>query len=241
MKQELTQSARPSNRYPLVLLGLLLLLVVWSGIGPQRRFDWLVDNSLGLLLLVLVVATGRYFRLSNLSYTLIFVFLAAHVIGTHWTYSKTPFGFTLARWLGETERNHYDRLIHFLFGLCFAYPVREVCIRIAAMRGFWGLYVPFDVTLALSALFEVLEMLLAVSIGGDAGIDYLGAQGDIWDAQKDMLLAGLGALLTMAATFAVNWIYNPGWRQEWWASFAIKGNQPLGEVRLRELTRESPE
>ena len=227
--------ANPGKRYPLVLLGLLLAILIWSGIAPHSRFDWLIDNSLGLVLLVLVVLSGRYFRLSNLSYTTIFVFMAAHVIGSHWSYQQTPFGFTLARWLGETERNHYDRLIHFLFGLCFAYPIREVCHRIADMRGFWGLYIPFDVTLALSALFEVLEMALALAIGGDQGIDYIGSQGDVWDAQKDMLLAGLGALLVMIATFLVNWVYNPTWRQEWRASFTIKSQRPMGEVRLGEL------
>jgi putative membrane protein len=223
------------NRYPLVLLGILAVLTVWSGIAPKSRFDWLVDNSLGLALLVIVVLSGRYFRLSNLSYTAMFVFMALHVIGTHWTYSETPIGYPLARLFGNTERNHYDRLIHFAFGLCFAYPVREICLRIADMRGFWGLYVPFDMTLALSALFEVLEMGLALAIGGDAGTDYIGSQGDVWDAQKDMLLAGIGALIAMTATFVVNWRFNPRWRREWRESFRIKSEQPLGEVKLREM------
>ena len=226
----------PGLRYPLLLLGLLLLVLLWSGLGPDSRFDWFVDNALGLVLLVLVVVSGLYFRLSNISYTAIFVFMALHVIGSHWTYQETPFGFTLAGWFGNTERNHYDRLVHFAFGLCFFYPVREVCLRIADMRGFWGLYVPFDVTMALSALFEILEMGLAVAIGGDEGINYIGSQGDPWDAQKDMMLAGLGALIAMIATFGVNWAYNPGWRQEWRKSFTIKGRDPLGEVRIREMT-----
>jgi putative membrane protein len=222
-------------------LGILVALVVWAGIGPKSRFDWLVDNALGLALLVLVVLSGRYFRLSKLSYTAMFVFMALHVIGTHWTYSETPIGYPLARLFGNYERNHYDRLIHFAFGLCFAYPVREVCLRIADMRGFWGLYVPFDVTMALSALFEILEMLLAVAIGGDQGLDYIGAQGDIWDAQKDMLLAGLGALIAMTATAVINWRYNPQWRREWRESFRIKSEQPLGEVKLREMLHDQPE
>jgi putative membrane protein len=233
-----SQLLAPGNRYPLVLLGILVVLMVWSGIGPQSRFDWLVDNALGLALLVLVISSGRYFRLSNLSYTAMFVFMALHVFGTHWTYTETPIGYPLARLFGNTERNHYDRLIHFAFGLCFAYPVREICLRIADMRGFWGLYVPFDVTLALSALFEVLEMGIAVVIGGDQGIDYIGSQGDVWDAQKDMLLAGIGALIAMTATFVVNWRYNPEWRREWRESFRIKKEEPLGEVKLRQMLRE---
>ena len=128
----------PGLRYPLVLLGLLLLLLLWSGLGPDSRFDWFVDNALGLVLLVLVVVSGQYFRLSNISYTAMFVFMALHVIGSHWTYQETPFGYTLAGWFGNTERNHYDRLVHFAFGLCFFYPVREVCLRIADMRRLLG-------------------------------------------------------------------------------------------------------
>jgi uncharacterized membrane protein YjdF len=88
-----------------VLLGLLLLLLLWSGIRPHSRFDWFLDNALGFVLLVLVVVTGGYFRLSNISYTALFVFMAIHVIGSHWTYQETPFGFTLAGWFRETERN----------------------------------------------------------------------------------------------------------------------------------------
>jgi putative membrane protein len=228
----------PGITYPLILLGILGLVVVWSGINPHQRFDWIVDNSLGLALIALVVFSGRYFRLSHLSYTAMFIFMVAHIVGTHWTYQETPFGYTLAQWFGETRRNHYDRLIHFLFGLCFAYPVREVCLRIADMRGFWGLYIPFDVTMAMSALFEILEMALAITIGGDQGTDYIGSQGDVWDAQKDMFLAGVGALLTITATGVINAIYNPDWRQEWRASFRIKSDEPLGEVRLGELIDE---
>src|SRR5688572_9640949 len=93
-----------SRRYPLILLGILALLILWSGINPKARFDWLVDNSLGLALLLLVVLSGRYFRLSNLSYTAMFLFMALHVIGTHWTYSETPIGYPLARLFGKYER-----------------------------------------------------------------------------------------------------------------------------------------
>jgi putative membrane protein len=92
--------------------------------------------------------------------------------------------------------------------------------------------------MALSALFEIVEMALALAIGGDHGIDYIGSQGDPWEAQKDMAFAGLGALITLFATLAINWAYKSGWREEWRRSFTLKGQQPLGEVRIREMIRE---
>ena len=227
-----------SNRYPTILLIALLLLIVWSGIKPLHRFDWMIDNLLGFAFVPILFFVHRKFRLSNLSYTAIFVFMALHVVGSHWTYQETPFGFTLADWFGAENRNHYDRMIHFFFGFLFAYPVREVFLRIANAKGFWGLYLPLDVTMSLSAFFEILEAVLAIVIGGGQGIDYIGSQGDVWDAQKDMLLAGIGAVLAMTVTFFINWKYNFGFRQEWKESLSIKGLQPLGEIKLKEILRD---
>lgn len=182
-----------NNRYPLVLFFLLLVLIVWSGINPLHRFDWVIDNLLGFAFVPVLFFVHRKFPLSNLSYTAIFVFVALHVIGSHWTYQETPFGFTLADWFGAENRNH----------------------------------------------FEILEAVLAIVIGGGQGIDYIGSQGDIWDAQKDMLLAGIGAVIAMSVTFFVNWKYNRNFRQEWKESLSIKRLQPLGEVRIREMLEEN--
>ena len=155
-----------------------------------------------------------------------------HVIGSHYTYEHVPFGYTLQNWFGES-RNMYDRLVHFSFGFLLAYPIREMFLRLARVKGFWGFYLPLDVTLSFSAIYEIIEWLTAANVGSAAGVAFLGAQGDIWDAQKDMLMAGIGALLAMTIIFVINWVYNPAFASEMKESFRIKkGDAPLGEEKL---------
>ena len=94
-------------------------------------------------------------------------------------------------------RNHFDRLVHFLYGLLLAYPIREMFLRIGNVRGFWGYFLPLDLTMSTSMLYELIEWAAAELIGGDLGAAYLGTQGDVWDAHKDMALASMGALIAM--------------------------------------------
>jgi putative membrane protein len=108
-------------------------------------------------------------------------------------------------------------------------------LRIASVRGVWGYVLPLDVTLSCSAIFEIFEWLVAAVVDPKAGLAYLGSQGDIWDAQKDMALAGLGAVITMTIIALVNWRYDDLFWKEWRDSLRVKSHLPLGEVRLREL------
>ena len=226
---------KPSGKY-LVFLGAVFAAVwVWAAINPVFRRDWLLENLLVFGLVPLIIIGGIYFRLSNLSYTLIALFMVLHLVGSHYTYEKVPFGYILQRWLGA-DRNMYDRLVHFAFGFLLAYPVREVFLRLAKVKGFWGYWMPLDLTLALSATFEIIEWAVAARVDPSAGMAYLGTQGDMWDAQKDMLMAGLGALLAMVVTAIINMILNPSFWKEMRASFRVpKNDEPLGEVRLKEL------
>jgi putative membrane protein len=95
------------------------------------------------------------------------------------------------------ERNHYDRLVHFAYGFLLAYPIRQILTQVAGVQGLSGYYLPFAVTSSSSADYELIEWGAAMVFGGDLGMAYLGTQGDIWDAQKDMALAASGALLSM--------------------------------------------
>ncbi len=118
-----------------------------------------------------------------------------------------------------------------------AYPIREVFIRIANVRGFWAYFLPLDLTMSTSMIFELFEWAAVEIFGGDLGIAYLGTQGDIWDAHKDMALASLGALLTMSITAAINHSLQRDFAREWDDSLRIKRPEPLGENSLARFLR----
>lgn len=227
-------------RRKLYLLGLFVVFAgfwTWAAVRPVYREDWLLENYLVFLGVPLILLLGRWFRLSLISYTLLTVFMVLHVIGSHYTYAEVPFGYTLQHWFGA-QRNMYDRLVHFSFGFLVAYPVREVFIRISRAKGFWNYYLPIELTLAFSAIYEILEWIAAVSSGSQAGIAFLGAQGDVWDAQKDMLMAGIGAVVAMTITFGVAMVVE---RDTWSAvreSLKIPaGDRPIGEDQIADWWR----
>ncbi|HEU4685471.1 MAG TPA: DUF2238 domain-containing protein [Nitrospira sp.] len=184
---------------------LLLGLAAWYAglwivlaIAPHDREDWLLENLLALTAVAALLLTCRRFRFSSSSYILITVFLTLHAVGAHYTYAEVPFGFWLQR-MFDLARNPFDRLVHFAFGLLMVYPLREVLIRRAGIRGLWSYYLPVSGMLAQSALFEIIEAIVAQRVSPELGAAYLGTQGDEWDAQKDMLAAFTGSLVTMAA------------------------------------------
>jgi putative membrane protein len=224
------------GRYPLLLLALGGILFAFLAIAPRDRADWALENALLLAGVAALLATRRVLPLSRISYTLIFLFLCLHMVGAHYTYAEVPY----RDWLGlQSERNHYDRFVHFSYGLLLGYPIREVFLRVAEVRGVWGYYLPLDVTMATSMVYELIEWAVAELFGGDLGIAYLGAQGDVWDAQKDMGLATLGAVLAMAVTAALNLRYQRDFAREMAESLRVKRTAPLGEDELRRLRRET--
>ncbi|MEO7795945.1 MAG: DUF2238 domain-containing protein, partial [Thermoanaerobaculia bacterium] len=161
-------------------------------------------------------------------------------IGSHYTYAEVPFGFTLQSWFAA-ERNMYDRLVHFAYGLLLAYPVREVFVRITRARGVWSFYLPVELTLASSAIYELIEWIAAAGVDPEAGLAFLGAQGDVWDAQKDMGLAGLGSILAMVVTLLIVLRIDPKAPRELRESLSIPpDDRPLGEQQLLRWFRGRP-
>lgn len=226
------------SRYQKFLLSGFLAVWIWAAINPKFPDDWLLENYLVFIFVPLIIILGRWFKLSNISYTLITIFMALHVIGSHYTYAEVPFGFTLQEWLGA-DRNMYDRLVHFSFGFLLAYPIREVFLRLAKVKGVWGYYLPLDVTMSFSAFYEIIEWLAASSVNSAAGVAFLGAQGDIWDAQKDMLAAGIGATIAMLIVAIIHSKYNEEFGPELKESLKVhKMDEPLGEVKLRKMIAE---
>ena len=135
------------------------------------------------------------------SYFLITLFLAFHAIGAHYTYAKVPVGFYLQDAF-NLSRNPFDRIVHFAYGFLLAYPIRELLMRLAGVRGWWSYYLPVSAAIAHGGLFEVIEAFAAQIVNPELGMAYLGTQGDEWDAQKDMAAALSGAILTMLCTLA---------------------------------------
>jgi putative membrane protein len=170
-----------------------------AAVVPLDRQTWLLENGLVFAVAALMAATHRRFSLSVVSYAMLFVFFMLHAVGSHYTYSLVPAG----DWVRDAfglERNHYDRLVHFAFGLLFAYPLRELCLRLAHLHRIFSYLGPPLVVLALSSVYEIIESWAAQLADPAVGMAYVGAQGDVWDGQKDMTLALLGAVIAMVAT-----------------------------------------
>lgn len=209
MLQHTTMPTKPATQLPylqqpLHLLYSLAFMLFWvyTGLTTPDLKNWLLENTLTLSLIVFLVAFYNIFRFSDTSYTLVFLFLLLHVYGSQYQYADNPLG----EWIKEQyalQRNHYDRLVHFGFGLLLAYPMHEVLANGFKVKPFLSYLMPVEFILSLSALYELIEWIVAdwVYGGGEQGMDYLGMQGDMWDAQKDVALAMCGAILAMAVTF----------------------------------------
>lgn len=224
------------TRYQMALLATFAIAWVWLAIEPLDRGAWLLENLLVVAFVPVVLVMGRYFRLSDVSYTFITAFLILHLIGAHWTYGQVPFGFTIGDWFGS-DRNMYDRLLHFLFGFLMAYPIREMFLRVTGARGFWGYYFPLDIILSFSAMYEILEWVAVIVVDSSAGTLFLASQGDVFDAAKDMGAAFLGGLIAMLIVLILNLLFNKDVRGEMKESFRIDYQEPQGRRAFKDIIR----
>ena len=227
-----------------VLSLFVLFMLVWTAlaISPWYRSDWLLENMIVFVAVPILVMMYRHLPLSKISYSLIFIFLCLHEVGSHYTYAEVPydqwFETLTGRGLNDRvgwERNHYDRLIHLFYGLLITYPVREIVLRVSRVRGFWAYLLPLLVVISTSTIFELLEWAAVIVFGGDLGIAYLGTQGDVWDAQKDMLLAAVGSLIATLVIASINYTLDRNFAREWYESLRVKVREPLGEVAFARL------
>ena len=181
------------QRYPLVLLLLVALLLLLSGLAPYDRTTWWLEVFPILIGAPILVATAHRFPLTRLLYTLLAVHALILMLGGHYTYARVPLGFW-AQDLFGFARNHYDRLGHFAQGFIPAILVREVLLRTSPLRpGRWLFVLVTAVCLAFSACYELIEWWTALA-GGESAEAFLGTQGDVWDTQWDMFLALIGAV-----------------------------------------------
>lgn len=170
--------------------------VFWAvmAVNPVMRDVWWAENIPVMIAFLLLAGTFRLFRFSNTAYVLMSCWLVLHTIGGHYTFANVPFDFVTD--LFDLERNHFDRLGHYSIGF-YAFPAAELLTRKGLARPavvyLFGLFA----IMALAAGYEIIEWWYAALEGGDAGVEFLGSQGDIWDAQKDMLADTLGAVTAL--------------------------------------------
>lgn len=188
--------------YPAGLLLLYLAVWTWLAFDPVNRDAWLLENILVFALVPFAVWRHLHTPFSHLACTALFVFLVCHAVGSHYTYAHVPYDLWCRNYLGfspdqsfDFTRNHYDRLVHFLFGLLVIPAVSEITTRHVTARGLWRAAVPVSFLVVMAVSYEMLEWWAAELFGGDLGIAFLAAQGDPWDGHKDVLLAATGALL----------------------------------------------
>ena len=185
------------ENYPKVLLILFTIFWIIVAIAPKYRGVWIAENILSVLFIIFLILTYNKFRFSNFTYSMLFLFLVLHTIGSYYSYAEMPL-FNLIKELFNLSRNHYDRVIHFLFGLIFFFPVYEFIHKKLKIKLSWAFLLAFFVIVALKGIFEVIEWLLVIVTRGNVTIvtNYLGMQGDPWDAQKDMFVGMIGSILS---------------------------------------------
>jgi putative membrane protein len=194
------RQARGDSRFLAIMAMAYGIFWVALAFDPTDRVDWLLENLLVFLGWSLIAATFRRLPLSRISYVMITVFLALHAVGAHYTYSLMPLG-DLARDLLGQERNHYDRFVHFAFGLLFIYPFMDLLHRyVMPSQRVWRAIFAISLVLALSSLYELIEWAAAVVLEPEAALAFLGSQGDVFDGQKDAGLAFVGGLIGLAVT-----------------------------------------
>jgi putative membrane protein len=217
----------PAHRRLFLLLG--SLYAAWwvtLAIAPKHPFDWWLENILVITGLLLLILTARRFVFSRLSYFLIFLFLCLHTLGAHYTYSEVPYrawfeslglrGTAPPFDAADPARNHFDRLVHFLYGLLLTLPFREAFyFAVVPKSAFWSYLIILSFNMATSLLYELLEWAVVEIWGGELGLAFLGAQGDPWDAHKDMLLAAMGCLLCFALMLLVQALSGRDFAREW--------------------------
>lgn len=188
------ENSSRNHVFPLLLA--ISFAVFWGimAIEPAMRDVWWAENIPVIGVYLLLVFTYKAFSFSNLAYFLMAFWLVLHTIGGHYTFANVPFDFITD--LLHLERNHFDRLGHFSIGF-YAYPIAELLWRKKLASPPIIYFFSLFAIMALAAGYEIIEWWYAVLAGGNAGIEFLGSQGDIWDAQKDMLADTLGAITAL--------------------------------------------
>jgi len=198
----------PFKKNPWLWIFLSSFSAIWIStlVGTNDLNNWLLENTLTVIFFLFLLLSYKKYQFSDLSYLLITVYLCLHVYGAKYTYAENPFGYWLKDYMGW-ERNHYDRIVHFSFGFLLAYPMRELFLKWVKYPTMVAWVLPIEITLSVSGFYELIEWAVADIFFPAQGDAYLGTQGDIWDAQKDIFLAFLGAILATTIVSVIKKIF----------------------------------
>lgn len=174
----------------------ILYFLIWCvlAIDPLYFDDWLLENILNFLIFPLIIYLDTKIKFSTTSLILLFTFGVLHTVGSHFTYAQMAY-FDYITNVFEFERNHYDRVVHFLFGLLCFKPIVEITKNYLSSTKA-TLFFTLTIIISIAGLYEIVEWIVAEIFHPELGLAFLGAQGDIWDAQKDNGLAVIGALIS---------------------------------------------
>lgn len=180
-----------------ILIPAIFYFIIWIilAINPFYRPQWMLENYLVFAIWITLVYSYTKYKLSNLSYTLILIFLIFHAFGAHYGYSDVPLGYWASKYFGFERPNIYDRIVHFLFGFLFTIPLRELLKKFTNFSHFWIFILPIEFILSYSAFYELIEAVTAWTLPEKDYDPFVGLQGDIWDGYRDMLLAFSGSML----------------------------------------------
>jgi len=198
----------PFKQNPWLWIFLTSFATIWIStlVGTNDLNNWLLENTLTVIFFLFLLFSYKKYQFSDLSYLLITVYLCLHVYGAKYTYAENPFGYWLKDHMGW-KRNHYDRIVHFSFGFLLAYPMRELFLKWVKYPTMVAWVLPIEITLSVSGFYELIEWAVADIFFPAQGDAYLGTQGDIWDAQKDIFLAFLGAILATSIVSVIKKIF----------------------------------
>lgn len=207
----ISKERTPVTKNWLLIACIAVFLLVWANslIGTTDMNNWLIENTLTFISIAFIVYSYRKYQMSDLSYLLLCIYLCLHVYGSKYTYAENPLGY----WLKEAlnlQRNQYDRIVHFCFGFLLAYPMREMFLRMLKYPTWVAWLLPIEITLSVSAFYELIEWAVADIFFKAQGDAYLGTQGDVWDAQKDIFLAFLGAILATTIVSSAKKLFHIG-------------------------------
>lgn len=183
------------KRFQQALAVIFIIFWIVFAISPLYRPEWWLENYLLFAFILFLVLSYKKLQLSDLSYLFITIFLLLHTVGAHFGYSSVPIGFTIKDAFG-LMRNPYDRVVHFLFGFLFAYPIFELLKRYSKLQGAWLYVLPVNFIISLSAIYEMIEAIVAWTFPPEQYNPFVGLQGDMWDGYKDMLLVTTGAIIS---------------------------------------------